>query len=156
MAMIPPWRFAAVRRAALDLVGHRAVAHREDLEAAGVGDDRPAPAHELVQAAEARDALVAGVEEEVEGVAEHDVVAEGGDLGRQHALDRGLGRQRHEGGRAHLAVGRAQDARAAREPASRAVIVRAGTAGMLEAVGDRPLATFLDVAENVGLPSSSR
>ena len=34
------------RRAALDLVGDRPVPHREDLEAAGVGDDRPVPAHE--------------------------------------------------------------------------------------------------------------
>ena len=147
MAMIPPWRRAAVRRAALDLVGDGAVAHREDLKAARVGDDRPVPAHELVQAAEARDALVAGVEEEVEGVAEDDVVAEGRDLGRQHPLDRRLGRQGHEGGRAHLAVGGAQDPRAG---------PRAGVAG-----GDRqgrhreharsgvviaPLATFVDVA----------
>ena len=43
------------RRAALDLVGDGAVAHREDLEAARVGDDRLVPAHEPVQAAEARD-----------------------------------------------------------------------------------------------------
>ena len=96
---------AARRRAALDLVGHRAVAHREDLEAAGVGHDRLPPAHELVQAAEALDPLVAGVEEEVERVAQHHVVAQRGHLGREQALDRRLRRQRHERGRAHLAVG---------------------------------------------------
>src|SRR5438270_349598 len=37
---------------ALDLVGHRAVSHREDLKAARVGDDRTLPAHELIQPAE--------------------------------------------------------------------------------------------------------
>ena len=47
------------RSAALDLVGDRAVAHREHLEPARVGDDRPVPAHEPVQAAVARDQLVA-------------------------------------------------------------------------------------------------
>ena len=144
---------AAVRRAALDLVGDGAVAHREDLKAARVGDDRPAPAHEVVQAAEARDALVAGVEEQVEGVAEDDVVAERRDLGRQHPLDRRLGRQGHEGGRAHLAVGGAQDPGAG---------PRAGVAGgdgqgrhrehARSGVVIAPLATFLDVAANVGLP----
>ncbi len=68
--------------AALDLLGDRAVAHREHLVAAGVGDDRAAPAHELVQAAQLGDVLLARLDEEVEGVAEHHVVAERGDLGR--------------------------------------------------------------------------
>ena len=86
----------AARRAALDLVGDGAVAHREDLEAARVGDDRPLPAHELVQPAEARDELVAGLEEQVERVAEDHVVAERGDLARLEALDRRLRRERDE------------------------------------------------------------
>ena len=43
--------------AGLDLIGDGSVAHREHLEAAGVGDDRPVPAHEAVQAAEALDQL---------------------------------------------------------------------------------------------------
>src|ERR1051326_4836065 len=47
---------------------------------AGVRDDRPPPGHELVQPAELRDPLVAGADEEVEGVAEHHVVAELCDL----------------------------------------------------------------------------
>ena len=67
--------------------------------------------------------LVAGVEEQVERVAEHHVVAERRDLGGQQALDRRLRRQRDEGRRAHLAVGGAQDAGAG---------PRAGVAG-----GDR-------------------
>jgi hypothetical protein len=37
------------------------VTHGEDLEAAGVGDDRPLPALEAVQPAELADELVAGV-----------------------------------------------------------------------------------------------
>ena len=96
--------------AALDLVGDAAVAHREDLEAAGVGDDRAAPTHELVEAAEVCDELVAGIEEQVEGVAEHHVVAERGDLARLEPLDGRLGRERHEGGRADVAVSGVQDA----------------------------------------------
>ena len=94
-----------LRGAALDLVRDGAVAHGEDLETAGIGDDRPVPALEAVQPAELLDQLVAGREEQVERVAEHHVVAEGGDLADLERLDDGLGRQRHEGGRAHLAVG---------------------------------------------------
>ena len=45
------------------------------LEAAGVGEDRPVPAHEAVQAAEPRDALGAGAQHQVIGVAEDDVGA---------------------------------------------------------------------------------
>ena len=41
----------ALAAAALDLLGHRPVAHREHLVAARVGDDRAVPAHELVEAA---------------------------------------------------------------------------------------------------------
>jgi hypothetical protein len=98
--------------AALDLVGHRPVAHREDLEAARVGDDRPRPRHELVQPPEPADQLVAGLDEEVKGVAEHHVEAELGDLGRQHALDRGARRERDERRRGHGAVPQMKDARA--------------------------------------------
>ena len=72
----------------------------------------PSPAHELVQAAEPGDQLVAGVEEQVERVAEHHVVAERGDLGGQQALDRRLRRERDERRRADVAVRGVQDARA--------------------------------------------
>src|SRR6201999_879886 len=81
---------AAVRRAALDLVGPGPVAHGEALEAAGVGEYRVVPAHELVEAAEARDPLVAGLQEQVIGVAQHHVVAEAADLVGREALDGGL------------------------------------------------------------------
>jgi len=98
--------------AALDLVGDAAVAHREDLEAARVGDDRTVPAHELMQAAELTHVLVSGRDEEVEGVAEHHVVAERRDLAGQQATDRRVRRERHERRRAHVAVRAMQDARA--------------------------------------------
>ena len=59
-----------------------------------------------------RDALVAGLDEQVEGVAQHHVVAERGDLARLERLHGGGGGQRHERGRAHVAVGGMQHARA--------------------------------------------
>ena len=71
-----PGRGAVVDVAERDAVvvdrGER-VAQREDLEAAGVGQDRPVPAHEAVQAAELGDQLVAGPEVQVVGVAEQDL-----------------------------------------------------------------------------------
>jgi len=84
------------------------VTHREDLETAGVRHDRPAPAHELVQAAETLDPLVAGVEEQVERVPQDHVVAQLGHLGGEQALHRRLRRQRDEGRGADLAVGGVQ------------------------------------------------
>jgi hypothetical protein len=108
----PQHRLAARPRAGLlDLVGHVAVAHREDLEAARVGDDRPLPPHELVQAAELVDELVARVEPEVERVAQDHVEAERLDLPSLDAPDDALRRQRHEGGGPHRAVRGAQQAR---------------------------------------------
>ena len=98
--------------APLDLLRHRAVAHREDLVAAGVGDDRPPPAHELVQAAHLGHELLARLDEQVERVAQHHVEAERGHLGRVQRLDRGRGGQRHEGRRAHVAVRGVDHARA--------------------------------------------
>ena len=76
-----PW-LAAGPPAALDLVGDAAVGEREDLEAAGVGDQRPLPAHEPVQPAGGGDPLRPGRDEQVVGVAEHHLVAELGDLAR--------------------------------------------------------------------------
>ena len=93
-----------LRGAALDLVGDRPVAHREDLEAAGVGDDRPVPALEAVQPAELGDQLVPGREEQVERVPQDHVEAELAGLAHLERLDDGLGRERHEGRRADLAV----------------------------------------------------
>jgi hypothetical protein len=104
---------AAIARTAatLDLVGHRAVTHREHLEAPRVRDDRPPPAHELVQPAHARDVFVPGPDEEVEGVAEHHLVAERRHLRRVQRLDRRARGQRDEGRRVNLAVRRNENAR---------------------------------------------
>ncbi len=100
--------------ASLDLVGDVAVAHREDLKATGVGDDRVLPAHEAIQAAELGDQLGARGEEEMERVAEHHLVAERAQVAGLERLDRATGRQRDERGRLHVAVGEAQGARRAR------------------------------------------
>ena len=49
---------------------------RPDLEAAGVGQERPPPGGEAVQAAHFADQLVAGPQPEVVGVAEDDLSAQ--------------------------------------------------------------------------------
>ncbi len=74
------------------------------LIAAAVGQDRARPVHELVQAAEPRDALGAGAQHEVIGIAEDDVGAGRAHGFRFHRLDRRRGADRHEGGRADLAA----------------------------------------------------
>ena len=99
---------AALAAAALDLVGDAAVGQREDLEAAGVGDQRPLPAHEAVQAAGSGDPLRARRDEQVVGVAQHHLVAELGHLVRFEPAHRALGRQRDEGRRLHRPVRRVQ------------------------------------------------
>ena len=86
------------------------VAQREDLEAAGVGEDRPVPAGERVQAAELLDQLVAGPEMEVVRVSEHDRGTERSHLVRVERLDRAFRTDRHERRRRDVAVGRTQDA----------------------------------------------
>jgi hypothetical protein len=72
---------------------------------------------------------VAGREEEVERVAEHHVVAELGGLGDLERLDHGLGGERDEGGRADLAVGEPQRARAGARRRVAMVDVEAGQCG---------------------------
>jgi hypothetical protein len=98
--------------APLDLVRDPAVGEREDLEAAGVGDQRPLPVHEAVESAAAGDQLLAGRQVEVEGVAEDQLVAERGDLGGGEAPHAALGGERDERRGADLAVGGMQEARA--------------------------------------------
>ena len=85
-----------------------AVREREHLEAAGVGEDRPVPAPEAVQAAVGLDHLQPGAQVEVEGVAEDDLRAQLPNLPRQHALDRAVGTHRHEGRRLHRAARKRQ------------------------------------------------
>ena len=74
---------------------------RHHLEAAGIGEDRPRPVHEFVQAAEAGDALSAGTDHQVIGVAEHDLGAARPHRIDREPLDRRLGSHGHEGGRVH-------------------------------------------------------
>ena len=76
------------------------------LEAAGVGEDRMRPVHELVQAAERGDALRAGRQHQMVGVGENDVGAERPDRLGMHRLDRRRRADRHEGGRADVAARR--------------------------------------------------
>ena len=92
--------------APLDLIGHRAVGEREDLEASGVGDDRTLPAHEPVQAAQRRDALSTRREHQMERVPEDHLVAEAGHLGSGQGPNAAARRERNERRRAHHAPGR--------------------------------------------------
>ncbi|KIU01498.1 hypothetical protein QU38_01310, partial [Staphylococcus aureus] len=61
------------------------------------------PAHELVQPTKASDALGAGAQHQVIGVAEDDVGTRGADIGGLHRPDGGGGAGRPGGGRAGLA-----------------------------------------------------
>ena len=65
-----------------------------------------------MEATERRDPLVTGIEVEVEGVAEHDVVSKLRNLSRQQPTDARFRRQRNEGRRADLAMGGTQRASA--------------------------------------------
>ncbi len=105
---------AAGAAAALDLVGDAAVGQREDLEAAGVGDQRPFPAHEAVQPAGGGDPLRPRRDEQVVGVAEDQLVAELGDLLGFEPAHRPLRRQRDEGRRLDRPVRRVDNTRARR------------------------------------------
>ena len=89
-----------------------AVRQREHLEAAGVGEDRPVPAREAVQAAVRFDHVQARAQVQMEGVAEDDLGAELADLFGQHALDRTIGADRHERRRFHRAARESQPAAA--------------------------------------------
>jgi hypothetical protein len=84
----------------------------ENLVAAAVGEDRPRPAHERVQAAHGADQLGAGAQGEVIGVAEHDLDAGLCELGRRQALDGRLRADGHEHRRVDGAVGGVQAAAA--------------------------------------------
>ncbi len=77
---------------------------RHHLKPARIGEDRPRPVHEPVQAAKPRDALRAGAEEEVIGIGEHHLRPRRPHRLRRHRLDRGRGADRHETGGEHLAM----------------------------------------------------
>ena len=90
------------------------LAQAEHLVAAGIGEDRPRPVHEPVQAAQVADRLGAGPQHEVEGVAEQHLRAGLGQQARRHALDCSVGAARHERRRLHAAVARREPAAARR------------------------------------------
>ena len=92
----------------------------EHLEAARVGQDRTVPAHEAVQPAVLGDHLEPGAQPQVEGVAEDDLRARGGELLGRHRLDRAVGADRHEGRRVDPAV------RELERAAARRAVPRAG------------------------------
>ena len=84
------------------------VAERDDLEAAGVGQDRPVPGHEPMQAAEPLDPLVAGPQVEVVRVGQDDRRADLDEVVRVERLDRGVRADRHELRRLDDPVGQRQ------------------------------------------------
>ena len=81
------------------------VAQREDLVAAGVGQDRAVPPHEAVQPAGLGDQFVSGAEVQVVGVAEQDRGPRRAHLVRVERLDGRLRPDWHERGRRDLAMG---------------------------------------------------
>jgi hypothetical protein len=83
---------------------------REDLEAAGVGEDRPAPAHEAVEAADLAQHVEPGAEVEVVGVAEHDLHAGPRELLRVEGLHGAERPDRHEAGGVEPATGEREEA----------------------------------------------
>ncbi len=68
----------------------------EYLEAAGIGQDRAVPVHEIVQRAVLADDSGAGPQHQVKGVAENDFGAGGAQFLGRHRLDRAIGAHRHE------------------------------------------------------------
>jgi hypothetical protein len=74
------------------------------LKAAGVGQDRPLPIHEFVQAPQPRNALGAWPQHQVIGVAQQDIGAGLAHTLRQHRLDGARCSNRHEGRRADVAA----------------------------------------------------
>src|SRR5690606_11782474 len=76
----------------------------EDLKAAGIRQDRPAPVHEAVQAAVRTHDVGPWAQHEVEGVTEHDVGAQVLELLGRHGLDAAVSADGHEGRRLYRAA----------------------------------------------------
>ena len=90
------------------LVHDSQVAERHDLEAPGVGQDRPVPVHEPVEPTEPPDPLVPRPQVQVVGIRQDDRGPDGPDvLGRQR-LDRRVRADRHELRGLHRAMGERQ------------------------------------------------
>lgn len=77
---------------------------RHDLKATAIGQNGMGPVHELMQAAQFRDALRTGAQHQMISVAEHNISTERAHLIRIHGLDCGRRANRHEGGRANNAA----------------------------------------------------
>ncbi len=80
------------------------------MKAAGVGEDRPVPAHERVQPAHLADDLVAGAQVQVVRVAEDHLRAQGAEIVGVERLDRRQRAHRHERGRVDAPVRCGEDA----------------------------------------------
>ena len=105
--------FRCERNSTPSSVTLRSAVQTENLKSAGIRQDRPRPGHELVQAAELPDRLVAGPQEQVIGVGQDDLrVQIVQQIAREDALNGPLRADRHEDGRFDVAVGGVQDARA--------------------------------------------
>src|SRR6185369_6437376 len=74
-------------------------AEAEDLEAAGIGQDRALPAHEAVQATVLRDHVRARAQPKMKSIAQHDLRIEGLERRGRHCLDRSVRAYGHEYGR---------------------------------------------------------
>ena len=88
------------------LVDGAALTEGKRLVAPAVGEDRPVPADEPVQASEAGDPLVARPEIEVVCVREHDLGASLDEIARENRFDCALRADGHEGRRLHDPVRR--------------------------------------------------
>ena len=86
------------------LVDAHLVGERGHLEAAAVGEPRPAPAREAVQSAELRHHVLAGPLVEVIGIREQDLRARRGELLGRYPAHRAVGGHGHERGRGDRAV----------------------------------------------------
>ena len=69
---------------------------RPHLKTAGVGQDGPSPAHEIVQSFELLDDGGAGPQPEVKGVTENDLRADVGQVLRRHRFHCAVGADGHE------------------------------------------------------------
>ena len=93
-------------RALLGNFPHRA--ETKNLIAAAIGQDRPIPTHEFMQAAQVANQFMPRPQVKMIGIAEQNLATQLLQISRQHRLDGPLGSHRHEGGSLHHAVSRDQ------------------------------------------------
>ena len=80
----------------------------EHLESTAVGQDRPLPLHEAMQATQVPYRTIARAEHQMEGVAEQDLGTNSFQIFRRHGLDRAVGPTGHEHRGLHHAMPRRQ------------------------------------------------